>query len=249
MYTLSSCLVIRGWMEKLQKASEKVQAVDLYEGPGFRFVRDAFLKIDENKFEKDLWIISAGYGLLSYNSVVTKYSATFSHSDKENFIKCSLWWDILTEYNGDYLFRRINSLGDDDTVFITLGNDYAKRVRNDIKRINPLCKVYFIVSSTVHKTLQELDRHQNVEFIEVQPPPDVEEYYEPKTKTVFKKGSYRRGLCQNVLSQVATDFSREENVNIERALKHIGGVIERTQKKEKNAAFIYHKKANGSTSN
>jgi len=122
-------------MEKLQKASEKVQAVDLYEGPGFHFVRDAFLKIDENKFEKDLWIISAGYGLLSYNSVVTKYSATFSHSDKENFIKCSLWWDILTEYNGDYLFRRINSLGDDDTVFITLGNDYAKRVRNDIKRI------------------------------------------------------------------------------------------------------------------
>jgi len=232
-YTLSSCLVIHKWMKHLKKASEKVQAIELYKGPSFPFVVNAFLSIDDDKFEKDHWIISAGYGLLSYNSEVTKYSATFSSGD-ENFIECSSWWDILTEYNGDYLYRRINSLSDVDTVFITLGNGYAKRIINDIRKINPLCKVYFIVSGSVHSTLNELDKHRNIEFIDVQRPTNYVEYYDYKTKTVFKSGSYQGGLCQNVLSQVAIDFSHDGNLNIEQALKNIGKKAEQIQKIEKS---------------
>lgn len=228
--SLSSCLVIRGWMEQLQNASEKVQAIDLYEGPGFPKVREAFLKIDEDKFEKDLWIISAGYGLLSHNEEVTKYNATFSNDGKENFIKCPAWWDILTEYNADYFYRRINSLRHDDTVFITLGNDYAKRVMKDIKRINPLCKVYFIVSRTVHKTLKELDRHRNVEFINVLARSiGSKEYYDPAIKTLFKVDS-KYSVYQNVLKQVAIDFSKDGNLNVERVLKKMGKKAEQVQK-------------------
>jgi hypothetical protein len=228
--SLSSCLVIRGWMEKLQNASERVQAIDLYEGSGFPKVREAFLKIDEDKFEKDLWIISAGYGLLSYNEGVTKYNATFSSDGKENFIKCPAWWDLLTEYNDDYLYRRINSLSTDDAVFITLGNDYAKRVMKDIKKINPLCKVYFIVSSTVHTTLKELDKHHNVEFINVRAQSEgSKEYYDPAIKTLFEVGS-KYSVCQNVLKQVAIDFSKDGNLNVERVLKKLGKKAEQVQK-------------------
>jgi len=231
--SLSSCLVIRGWMEKLQKASERVQAIDLYEGRGFTFVREAFLKIDEDKFEKDLWIISAGYGLLSHNEEVTKYNATFSHSGKENFIKCPAWWDILTEYNDDYLYRRINSLRNGDTVFITLGDDYANKILNDIKRSVPLCEVYFIVSGKVHNTLQELDKHQNVDFINVLAQSEgSKEYYDPTTKTLFKVGAYYN-VCQNVLKHVAIDFSKDGNLNVERVLKNIEKKAEQVQKIDK----------------
>jgi len=72
----SANLLISSWTSSLREAlssATTVRAVDLYKGGHWATAKSIL-----NDFSVDLWILSAGIGLLHYNDNVVPYKATFS---------------------------------------------------------------------------------------------------------------------------------------------------------------------------
>jgi hypothetical protein len=98
----------RSWCNRLKHPSDKsIRAEDLYAGDHWAAVQRLQPLAEQAGFKPVIWIISAGYGLVSANTRIHPYSATFSgaHPDTvTTFVtdrkpRASLlreWWKILT---------------------------------------------------------------------------------------------------------------------------------------------------------
>jgi hypothetical protein len=98
----------RSWCNRLKHPSEKsIRAEDLYAGDHWAAVQRLQPLAEQAGFRPVIWIISAGYGLVSASTRIHPYSATFSgaHPDTvtafvtDRKSRASLlkeWWKFLT---------------------------------------------------------------------------------------------------------------------------------------------------------
>ncbi len=149
------------WWEKLNKLSNnlndenlfrendgKIKAKDLYVGSYWSNIRQLPVKAHLSGFESDLWIVSAGYGLISSSDDIYSYSATFTPGDKNsvangerNSIKraeiLSDWWNLISNYslpkssNPRKLTQLIQE-NSGDYFLVILSADYLSAVENDL---------------------------------------------------------------------------------------------------------------------
>jgi hypothetical protein len=94
------------WIRRLSNSKGKaMRAIDLYCGDHWHVLRTlAQTQTKPPKFE--LWVASAGWGLISSEDNITSYGATFSHLESDSVIhprvalrESQLWWNGLVQSN------------------------------------------------------------------------------------------------------------------------------------------------------
>ncbi|MBV9109251.1 MAG: hypothetical protein JO306_07585 [Gemmatimonadetes bacterium] len=98
------------WIARLEKArGEKTRAFDLYSGDHWSVVRSLPAAAARSGSDVQLWICSAGYGLIRADTQLHPYSATFSNPNPDQVHRFSgisrreahrRWWATLTQWAG-----------------------------------------------------------------------------------------------------------------------------------------------------
>ncbi|PXW50399.1 hypothetical protein DFO55_12470 [Grimontella sp. AG753] len=157
MPNASPKLLIEIWLNKLRNypPERAVSVIDLYRGGHWSCAKE-ILKTTPNL---DLWVISAGMGLLHCSEKVIPYDATFN---KLPFAPSS-WWETLTEATQG--IRRSCSIAQlmqthpGDNFVISGSPVYVAAVELDINSglaslINPLAQLKVITSSAYKGMLE-----------------------------------------------------------------------------------------------
>ena len=89
------------WIRAIEAHQDLVPAVDLYKGAHWQNIRACLPAL--SSFDSELWIVSAGLGLIEKDTLVPPYSATFSRrvpdSVGENIEMARDWWELLGQRN------------------------------------------------------------------------------------------------------------------------------------------------------
>ena len=77
--------VARKWSERLGRSSaKKLPATDLYAGDHWKIATELPGLTEQVSVSTDLWVISAGYGLVPASAELSPYSVTFSDGDPDS---------------------------------------------------------------------------------------------------------------------------------------------------------------------
>lgn len=102
---------IREWLKRLNNCnSQKYPAIKLYKGSHWKETRACMKTTQDKGFRPELWILSAGWGLVHSDDKICSYSATFSNGKNsiqnlpwpdEFSIKdrSRFWWKAITQAN------------------------------------------------------------------------------------------------------------------------------------------------------
>lgn len=139
----------RVWWGRLTKVtSETLPAVELYGGSYWAAVRRLPQTAEMVGFRPQLWIISAGYGLLNGTDRVNSYSATFSAPSPDSVTPGSgeartellqRWWGELTKFSlpeGKHprSFYELIQSNRGDRYLVVASPDYLTAVAADLSR-------------------------------------------------------------------------------------------------------------------
>lgn len=135
------------WLERLKKSSEeRIKVENIYKGDHWSAAKD-IRNLDGGE-KHQIWVCSAGYGLLSLDDKVPSYSATFSGSNPDSVVAKSKvldrrsgladWWDSLCKWPKSTLRpkRSVQSLAvaSPDTPLIVIGSDeYLFAMQRDLQ--------------------------------------------------------------------------------------------------------------------
>ncbi len=113
------CMEPTGWLNDAEALDNtyKMRAEDLYKGPGankFRAIRDL---IEAKDLEVQLWILSAGFGIVKGDTLLPGYDATFSSMASSNKVKPKMYDEWLNEVTKEKLPKG---------TLIMLPNSYLK---------------------------------------------------------------------------------------------------------------------------
>ena len=100
----------RKWIERLRVARPIRPACDLYSGEYWSIARSLPDVAREFGITARMWICSAGYGLISFESQICSYSATFSPYDVDSVTRgieadlrataAQCWWRAIGDWRG-----------------------------------------------------------------------------------------------------------------------------------------------------
>lgn len=99
------------WLQGLKRAAgKKVTARDLYAGDHWSVVRALDRAVVESKLAVNIWICSAGYGLVGLDAKLHSYAATFAVGFPDSITRgmpkldpresAKEWWGFLTKWKG-----------------------------------------------------------------------------------------------------------------------------------------------------
>lgn len=137
------------WWQRLTcYQGQEIPAIDLYAGGHWAAVRDLRALAEGAGFEQNLWVISAGYGLVSASAFIHPYSATFSSSqpdavtarttDKKSRKELiQSWWNKLCDFsspeiNGLRSFSNLIQKFRRDYFLIIASPDYLLAIEQDL---------------------------------------------------------------------------------------------------------------------
>jgi hypothetical protein len=118
------------WTRRIQKAEAREhRAVDLYGGDHWRAAREAYRLALQYSSRAELWVISAGYGLITSSKLIKPYSATFASTsadsvwrgpqDGDRHLCMQDWWLALPH---DATLSEL--LQGDGTIVVAAGSTY-----------------------------------------------------------------------------------------------------------------------------
>lgn len=101
----------RAWWSRLKSGRhDRFEARNLYAGEHWSVVLELPEVARENGFRPQLWVASAGYGLIPADAAIHPYSATFARGEEDSVVKdasnrdsakqVQLWWKVLSEHVG-----------------------------------------------------------------------------------------------------------------------------------------------------
>lgn len=145
------------WRSALTEwGTEKLEAQRLYCGEHWsvaKLIVDAAL---ERGFRPQLWIVSAGHGLVAANDFIAAYSATFSpghpdstcDSDSEGFD----WWTHLTATSTRKGATRIADLasGNRDNLLVICSPQYIRNIEDDLVAAKSAARHRLVMVSSQH---------------------------------------------------------------------------------------------------
>jgi len=125
------------WTDRLASAStDTLPATELYAGEHWAAVR-RLLGAHPDGRDVDLWVCSAGYGLIPANALVAPYSATFSGGQMDSVPRpTEEWWEHLCGWKGPSNdWRSLSDLVASEPtarILLILSSEYLRACRNDI---------------------------------------------------------------------------------------------------------------------
>lgn len=139
---------VQRWIETLEDdAEESLPAVDLYAGDHWTVVRSLETVASGRGLDTQVWIASAGYGLIPLRGMVRPYSATFSIGHPDSVAAGSngsdlrglaqQWWAALSlwRHGGAGMPRSIRDLAaqePDGAVLVAASPDYLRAASADL---------------------------------------------------------------------------------------------------------------------
>lgn len=152
----------------------KMQAVNLYSGAYWAIVRDLPALAKQSGFNPKLWILSAGYGLISSETSIYPYSATFASNSLDSVsypvkdktardVANQNWWEMLSSFNGltpktPRSFVDLVNEFPTSYFLVLVSPDYLKAAEKDLSNaINntKLSEKFIIISSKPNKALMD----------------------------------------------------------------------------------------------
>ena len=150
------------WIENIfRNESPRYKASLLYKGGTWKATLD-IKKILNTKHTTDLYIASAGYGLIASDKEISSYDCTFSSGDNNSISKFNnyldtpsniIWWDKINTFSS-------NSFPINSYFFIILPHDYLYASQNFIKKIiHKYDKKVFIFTANQKPTPSFMDKN------------------------------------------------------------------------------------------
>jgi len=133
---------LRTWTERLTASAEPItEAIDLYAGEHWDIAR-RLTSASDARLTVELWISSAGYGLIPSNAPIRPYAATFTAGNADSVPGgvegATAWWDALADWAGPSPGPRsitdMISADPESRVLLALSATYLKACREDIVR-------------------------------------------------------------------------------------------------------------------
>ena len=154
--------IVNSWCEQLENAEQKVPANEVYAGDHWKVAKSIV------KPNLELWVLSAGYGLIHNSSKIGSYDATFSSGSENSINKTGLtnreWWNTLHERrNSDVSkcesLRSLVSTNTDDVFFIAASPGYLKVIQDELEQLvleKKLTNENFFIVSSKHNISEQL---------------------------------------------------------------------------------------------
>ncbi|AAZ28749.1 hypothetical protein [Colwellia psychrerythraea] len=130
--------IVSAWFEHLENAVQKVPANEVYAGDHWKVATSIVVP------NLDLWVLSAGYGLIHSSSHIGSYDATFSSGSENSINKTGLsnneWWESLHQVRNSENFKcqslhSLVSINVDDVFFIAASPDYLRVIQKELKQL------------------------------------------------------------------------------------------------------------------
>lgn len=159
------------WTQRVTRAKPSDIAQDLYCGRAFR---EALVATD--RLDGELWIVSAGLGLIpsthevpSYNLTTTPRSANSVRSKIIDNSWCAgTWWKALThEYAGSQTLNELFRKNPNKKVLIAVSKPYAELIRDELEALpdRHLCRLRLfglrlrsVLSARLHACVMPYER-------------------------------------------------------------------------------------------
>jgi hypothetical protein len=139
------------WRKRLEQTAEKkVLASELYAGQHWYIAQQLTSAADLSGLKAELWIASAGYGLIKSTSLLAPYAATFSIGQADSVNNglnsgaspkevALAWWKMLGGWRGPSpgTVRQIWQLARDEPeapLLVVVSDAYFSAIREDLKR-------------------------------------------------------------------------------------------------------------------
>lgn len=100
----------RRWCRRLEhRPGDRIPAIDLYQGDHWTAVLTLVRRAEQAGWDTNLWVASAGYGLIPAHSPLTPYAATFGTYHEDSVGKGlgrlprdvgRAWWEALSRWAG-----------------------------------------------------------------------------------------------------------------------------------------------------
>jgi hypothetical protein len=96
------------WTERLKRGATRV-ARDLYAGEHWSIIKSLAATGKSSQRPIEVWICSAGYGLINWDTLIVSYSATFSGGEPDSVVagteasagaERAAWWAALARWRG-----------------------------------------------------------------------------------------------------------------------------------------------------
>ena len=131
----------RTWVDRLQsEVGEPKPAVGLYGGDHWQVASQLPLDAALLGFDADLWISSAGYGLIHSSDSILPYAATFSSGSPDTIgtaTECVQWWELLsTQFRNTGHPRTLTelaTLNPESPLLMVAAPSYLQAVKEDLK--------------------------------------------------------------------------------------------------------------------
>ena len=137
----------KSWLQRIGRVeNETYTAWDLYRGEHWSVVKE-----NESNPDVELWVASAGYGLVRADEKLEPYAATFATGMEDSVVvapqtypptqSAQYWWQKLSERNRDRsephdAARSLLQLAESDPelpILVALSSSYVRAVREDLK--------------------------------------------------------------------------------------------------------------------
>lgn len=129
----------RNWTERLTSAAARsVPALDLYAGEHWTIARHLCGEA-EMPAKVDLWVCSAGYGLIPVDAPIAPYSATFVPGDPDSVPGgAAAWWAALGDWDGPAggarSFVQLAAANPSARLVVVLSAAYLRACHHDIRQ-------------------------------------------------------------------------------------------------------------------
>jgi hypothetical protein len=141
------------WIRAIESHHNLVPAVDLYKGDYWQYVRACSSAL--SAFDSQLWIISAGLGLIPSGTTIPPYSATFSRRNPDSIgqtIEMARdWWELLAQRNVRLGFpgslTELHSRNPEAVFLLCLSSPYVEVLLPELKVLSTVASTQIAVFS------------------------------------------------------------------------------------------------------
>jgi len=127
--------------QKNLHSTNKIKAKDLYSSQYWSVVNSIVAQANTLQINLNVWICSAGHGLISWDSLISPYSITFSKDSEDSLgsnENAQNWWSILSNnsiavQDKPITFTNLLQRYNKDKFLMSLSTAYLKATYYDIK--------------------------------------------------------------------------------------------------------------------
>ena len=168
--TVNTVVRAKEWIRRLEQTSGPlVVASHLYQGEQWAVVSGLPTEAQQHGWAADLWVASAGYGLISSRAPLRPYGATFASGHPDSVVlqtgrlrlpALRVWWRELTAWQGPELgaprsLRELAASSPASPMVIVLGATYLGAITEDLiaarhELVNP--SLLTVVSVGTHRS-------------------------------------------------------------------------------------------------